>query len=63
MKRYDIGQGTMIIASFETKKELDKYFDNMKDIDRHFCRVYDWEAKTDVPGWEYQYTHELTRRY
>ncbi len=58
-KRYFIGKGTSTVEEFATKQALDKYFDKMKDIDRHFCRVYDTEKHTDVPGWKYQYDHQI----
>lgn len=56
--RYFIGLGTWIAAEFETEEELNSYFDGMPDIDRHFCRVYDTQRHTDVPGWKYQYGHK-----
>lgn len=58
MKRYFIGQGTAIIAEFNTVSELNTFFNNMPDIDRHFCRLYDTQNHLTIEGWKYQYNYD-----
>ena len=41
MKDYFIGQGTGIIAEFDTLDEMLEYHSKMPPLDRHFCKLYD----------------------
>lgn len=41
MKDYFIGQGTSIVAQFDTLFEMLAYHKTMPALDRHFCKLYD----------------------
>ncbi len=55
MKNYFIGQGTGIVATFDTKEEMLAFHKAMPAIDRHFCKLYDTKNKKMADGWAIQY--------
>lgn len=56
-KPYFIGMGTSKIQDFDTLEEMFYYHKNMKDEDRHFCKLYDSVNKRMVDGWDIQYNY------
>lgn len=51
MKDYFIGQGTWIRAQFDTLEEMLAYHEEMPDLDRHFCKLYDHRTHKYAEGW------------
>lgn len=51
MKPYFIAQGTGIIQDFDTLEEMLEYHqNNMDDLDKHFCKLYDSENNRMADG-------------
>lgn len=58
MKKYFIGQGTGTVAEFDTLEEMLAFHANMEPLDRHFCRLYDYENHRTAEGWDIRFHGE-----
>ena len=50
MKNYFIGQGTNLVAEFDTLEEMLRYHNLMPCVDKHFCKLYDRINKKIADG-------------
>ena len=49
---YFISQGTATVKEFNTFEEMIEFHQNMRKIDRHFCKLYDRKQNRYAQGWK-----------
>lgn len=60
-KRYMVGHGTSIYATFGTAAELNAWHDTQNSHDRYFCRLYDRSKEISVLGSDYMWYDDSKR--